>query len=971
MSYEQLAASVDALAEANRSLTEQSLETQAGSIAASDNATAKALEAAQAALSAEDSARVATDAANLAKDSTDIMDSTAAGIAAGKPYFYTLSPDSSQVLVLWKNNEGVAEDTGKRTPSNVAVTEPKWAGKKNGWADPFFRVFDLTSQKLLGLDSWWANTGTSGDSLSPLQQGGWTRVKNTFFDGYSLRRNADAGIIPLSGPVITLTEIDAKAGDTVSVFQLFSGSGAEVSAYVRFDNGSDRGYVGPQIGLTTDAGAATLISTSEPKRMKGSFVVPVGAKRIALFSYTATPAKTFDIMALWSFKGGLTEGPSWPTLEDNAVSDYELRAVINKADTTEKSVTYAIDQYSKVEATAETITLDGTGYSTNPRDLVFMGWGEVYSPSGVTFNALRVKTISRTVGATAKWKTLGIVVKTGPSPETSSGVVLAVGSAVVLEQDDSLVDVTFILKDPTTGQVKTLTNANFTDGKYFIGVWGNTRTGAGAACGEPRGTMPNSLLQAYYHQSTVNAPISGTWNGATAGANNRQAFQHLNLTDPVEITKFTPSQELVAAINATPTVSVPDIVLPPYMYAVQGRESNLYYDNVFLCPANQYDIDLTATGGMQQNERLTWIPTGAVTTGTSTFAVRDIRSGATLVSPTFQQRAAAASAGTGVTKKCLFIGDSLIAANTITQTLLDIAAEDPMKITLLGTQGTGTNKHEGRGGWTVASYTSAGVVSYRFTVSGVTEIPAINAAEYSHNGAVYRVQETNITGGAGTIVCSVVSGGAPLATGTLTKTNSAAGDATIAFSASSAVSGNPFWIGGQVNFGQYLTNNTIDTPDWVVIGLGINDVFSATSDTTAVSMTNNALTQLDVLITSIKAANPSIRVALMLPTPPSSDQDSFGANYATGQTRARFKRNILLWSKQLISRYKSREADRIYILPSNINLDTVNNMQRAALAPVNSRAIVKVERQSNGVHPGSPGYKQIADAIFAFLKCLL
>lgn len=76
MSYEQLAASVDALAEANRSLTEQSLETQAGSIAASDNATAKALEAAQAALSAEEAARVATDAANLAEGFSDNLITT-------------------------------------------------------------------------------------------------------------------------------------------------------------------------------------------------------------------------------------------------------------------------------------------------------------------------------------------------------------------------------------------------------------------------------------------------------------------------------------------------------------------------------------------------------------------------------------------------------------------------------------------------------------------------------------------------------------------------------------------------------------------------------------------------------------------------------------------------------------------------------------------------------------------------------
>lgn len=155
MSYEQLAASVDALAEANRSLTEQSLETQAGSIAASDNATAKALEAAQAALSAEDAARVATDAANIAKDSTDIMESTAAGIASGKPYFYTVSPESSQVLILWKNNAGVAEDTGKRTLSSaLAENIAPEILDKSGVAPKLRNFFD----KSLTVDGFSVNT---------------------------------------------------------------------------------------------------------------------------------------------------------------------------------------------------------------------------------------------------------------------------------------------------------------------------------------------------------------------------------------------------------------------------------------------------------------------------------------------------------------------------------------------------------------------------------------------------------------------------------------------------------------------------------------------------------------------------------------------------------------------------------------------------------------------------------------------
>lgn len=291
-----------------------------------------------------------------------------------------------------------------------------------------------------------------------------------------------------------------------------------------------------------------------------------------------------------------------------------------------------------------------------------------------------------------------------------------------------------------------------------------------------------------------------------------------------------------------------------------------------------------------------------------------------------------------------------------------------MGVTLLGTQGTGSNKHEGRGGWTVDNYTTAGPTYYDFTVSGVTTPPAINAAQYTHNGSTYQVQSVSLTAGAGTIRCSVVSGRAPLASGTLTKSNGAAGDATITFSASATAPGNPFWIGGAVNFPQYLTNNGLATPDWVFVALGINDCFGQTDDAACSALADAAFVKLDTLIASIKAAGAGVKVGIMIPSPPSSDQDAFGSNYGVGQTRWRDKRNILIWARQSIAKYSNQEASRIYIVPTNTALDTVSNMNIAASAPVNSRSTVNSTRQNNGVHPASAGYQQIGDAMWAFMK---
>lgn len=892
------------------------------------------------------------------------------GLAVGQ-YFAAISADNHEVAAIYLKAAGpVATDTGKRLPTADAVLKPTWSGKKNGWPDPFFRSINMESVTQYGRTRWMASGGGSG-----LPSHTFTKVANAIFDGYALRRSGDLGSTFLNGPAVWLDDIGAVEGDTITVYALFVSDGATVSAPGRFYT-SAGAAVGSQVNPVSDTGATTLPTLgATPKWLRHEHVVPATAARFWLYPYSTTAGKTFDLVAVWAVKGSAAASPVWPTLSDPNNLSYSVTdqgARLASAETSlaahTPALNYAVSTHGVVTAEAASITLDGTGFGNLARDLAFMGWGERYTPSGVSFNAVKVKSIARSSAATAKWRTLGVIVRTGASSHSAGATLVAVGSTTVLEASDTLTDVTILLKDPTTGAVKTLTDVDFADGEYFVGVYAQTSVGAPAACGEPRGTMANSLGQSYYYSSGANTPKTGAWIATSAPSNARLGFQHLQLTSPAEGVAHQPGAQLAADLAVQATPPAPELVLPPYAFGVQGREANIYTDNLLLADAAEYNWDFASTQGAQQDERWTWTPTGALGAGTLSVTAHDKRAGTALATKTTQIRAAASNAGSGLTKKVLVIGDSLTNAGTITQTLLDIAGTDVMGVTLLGTRGTAPNLHEGRGGWSINDYTTAGRTYFQFTVSGVVTAPAINSTTYTNNGNTYTVQELSLVGGAGTITCSVSPlGAAPTASGTLTKA-SGSGDATIAFSASASVPGNPFWIGGALNFAQYLTNNAIALPNWVFVALGINDCFSETDDAACSALADAELLKLDALIASIKAADANVKLGLIIPSPPSAHQDAFGANYASGQTRWRFKRNILIWARQLIAKYAGQEASRIYLVPSNTALDTVNNMNTAASAPVNSRSAVSVSRQNNGVHPADAGYRQIADALWAFLK---
>lgn len=418
----------------------------------------------------------------------------------------------------------------------------------------------------------------------------------------------------------------------------------------------------------------------------------------------------------------------------------------------------------------------------------------------------------------------------------------------------------------------------------------------------------------------------------------------------------------------------PTLVLPAKVYAMEGLQTHIYPEHLLVEKFELYEHNINCTRGRQMERGFLWDfnanapdPAGSYPL---TWELLDAQTDASLTTASTTLQIVDKNAKSGQTLNISFIADSLGAPGTITQRLLDIAAHDVTKVNLIGTRGSGVNKHEARGGWTINDYSGVGRTYYSFTVSGVTTSPAINATTYMLGSTELLVQETYLTNGTGTIVCNINTGAAPAAgsSGTLAKKNTSAGDNNIVFTDVQPLSANPFWNAttASIDYASYLSTNGFTAPDMVFIQLGINDTFGLTTDGAVTTFCESAFAKLDTLIASIKAANATTKVILMTP-PTYADQDAFGGNYACGQTSRRAKRNIVTYNKALMLRYSALESQRIYVLGSGVNVDTRFNFP-AGQFQANSHNSTLVTRQTNGVHPDTPGYRQIADVMFIFIK---
>jgi lysophospholipase L1-like esterase len=423
-------------------------------------------------------------------------------------------------------------------------------------------------------------------------------------------------------------------------------------------------------------------------------------------------------------------------------------------------------------------------------------------------------------------------------------------------------------------------------------------------------------------------------------------------------------------LNITPVNPVfepsAELILPSRIYAAQGVESNIYWDNVIFAnvPIDSLTIDVVSTRGQQFEKG--WRYTPGAETGTSSLQIRVFFEGRVLADKTTTIVIQNSAGGVG-SKKILAIGDSTTAGGQYISLITSSYGTNP-SVTFIGTRGTSPNKHEGYGGYSFNSFISAGTLTYRFTVSGITIAPALGSV-YSNNSSQFTVLEINLSGSSGSITCSRTSGANdPLASGTLTNV-SGGGDATISFSASEIISGNPFWISGALNFAQYLTNNsfTLASSDLVTIHLGINDVFNDSSDTNI----STIITRANTLINAIRTGVPNINIGLCLTIPPAISQDSFGTNYSNGRNLKEY----LVGYRKLINAFltefdtNARRTDKVWTIPFNVGIDRTYNFPTSQVN-ANARNTTQITRWTNSVHPATSGYQQMGDILWAFIKNL-
>ena len=321
-----------------------------------------------------------------------------------------------------------------------------------------------------------------------------------------------------------------------------------------------------------------------------------------------------------------------------------------------------------------------------------------------------------------------------------------------------------------------------------------------------------------------------------------------------------------------------NLVVPPKIYGVSNKEIALYLDNITASKLDNYMFrKVSGTGDLKSRNRIIY---NIDTTGWADKTKLEIYNdnGDKIKDLEIPFKIASETANDGIIKKCIFIGDSFIANASITSELVKLFDNDVMNVELLGTRGSGTNKHEGRSGWSSYDY----------------------VATSSFN---------NFT--------------------------------------------NSFLNNGIFDFGYYINQNAIDTPDYVFIQVGINDIWRPMNGT---KTTQN----LQTMINSIKAFNSNFKVGIALVCPP------YLGEYGVNNKYNHLKRIKL--NETIIDAFSNKESENIFIVPINVNLDTIYNFTIGTTV-INSRNSNTINDCTDTTHPAKSGYYQIADSYYCFLKC--
>lgn len=209
-------------------------------------------------------------------------------------------------------------------------------------------------------------------------------------------------------------------------------------------------------------------------------------------------------------------------------------------------------------------------------------------------------------------------------------------------------------------------------------------------------------------KTVADIPIGAT---KLATSNRIREMETVQVEFNGDTTSFEPFMEILEGVKVRGTDILGEaggfeVVLPKTIYGTIGEEIQIYTKNFLPTIEKKFEVDYNAKYSLQNEDGLLINPTetaiNAITLELFSNYLSVFRDDITLsVKPMRSTKLVG-----------LVFGDSTINATYETQRIIDKLVDN---IELVGTRGSGANKHEGRGGWTFATYRTA--TEYQGTVN--------------------------------------------------------------------------------------------------------------------------------------------------------------------------------------------------------------------------------------------------------------
>lgn len=479
-------------------------------------------------------------------------------------------------------------------------------------------------------------------------------------------------------------------------------AGTQISLAARFFVGAPPTWSGSQFGSqnVTATGGEDLITI-------GLTSVPASATGVCLFFSDGSPAGDINVLAHWCTLNE-TAGTRPPARRTPSA---DRRAVSVALGDVMPALLGAISLSSDIDGAVTAVTTATAEWETQ-RTTEFSGWGDVYQkPGSISFNAVRLPAVGRGVAAPV-WGAVHVVVRThATAPEGAGATVVAVGKTYLDPDASSASNALVLLRSPSSGALITVTEADLS-AEFMVAYYVSTEFGSLGVCNNVHGSLSGITRASRVCYSVVSRdPLYGDWSVSGGLAASPLAVQLVNVAAPVQRVVAKPRQALIDALGLSlasdplinPAPAEP--ILTPRLVGMVGLEMRQYLaeSHSDLTP-RLYDVACTL--GKQMSDR--WTLTPVATAADVAFALNVIEGEHQAVkgAGSCVINVASATAAAAASKRVLAIGDSTTNAGEYTQRLLDLAAANASAAQplLMGTRGSGSNKHEGRPGWTLNAY---------------------------------------------------------------------------------------------------------------------------------------------------------------------------------------------------------------------------------------------------------------------------